>query len=80
VNYILVQRDFFHSLILYHLSSILASRTTLGNVNLHWKCAMAPVDVLPNIVVHELAHLIHPNHTPAFWDTVDKILSNYYNQ
>lgn len=57
-----------------------ASCTTLGNVNFHWRCAMAPVDVLHYIVVHELAHLIHPNHTPAFWNTVDKILSNYDSQ
>ncbi len=57
-----------------------ASCTTLRNVNFHWKCATALVDVLYYIAVHELAHLIHPNHTPAFWNTVDKILSNYNSQ
>ncbi|MFC2110588.1 M48 family metallopeptidase, partial [Bacteroidota bacterium] len=41
-----------------------------GNINFHWKCAMAPVDVLEYIVVHELAHLIHLNHTTAFWNEV----------
>tara|TARA_R110002073_G_scaffold312586_4_gene484123 strand:+ start:26033 stop:26713 length:681 start_codon:yes stop_codon:yes gene_type:complete len=51
-----------------------------GNVNFHWKCAMAPIDVLHYIVVHELAHLIHNNHTQAFWNEVDKILPNYDEQ
>ena len=57
-----------------------ASCTSSGNVNFHWKCAMAPIDVLHYIVVHELAHLIHNNHTQAFWNEVDKILPNYDEQ
>jgi len=57
-----------------------ASCTPKGNVNFHWKCAMAPIDVLHYIVVHELAHLIHPNHTTAFWNEVDKIMPNYEKQ
>lgn len=54
-----------------------ASCSSKGNVNFHWKCAMAPIDVLNYIVVHELAHLIHINHTTAFWNEVDKVIPNY---
>lgn len=54
-----------------------ASCSSLGNVNFHWKCAMAPIDVLNYIVVHELVHLIHINHTTAFWNEVDKVIPNY---
>lgn len=57
-----------------------ASCTTKGNVNFHWKCAMAPIDVLNYIVIHELTHLIHPNHTKDFWNELDKILPNYDKQ
>jgi predicted metal-dependent hydrolase len=57
-----------------------ASCTLNGNINFHWKCAMAPVDVLTYIVVHELAHLIHNNHTPAFWNEIDKVIPNYDKQ
>jgi predicted metal-dependent hydrolase len=57
-----------------------ASCTLKGNVNFHWKCAMAPIDVLNYIVVHELAHIIHPNHSSEFWNTVDKVMANYDSQ
>ena len=57
-----------------------ASCTNSGNLNFHWKCAMAPIDVLHYIVVHELAHIIYPNHTQAFWNEVDKVLPKYENQ
>lgn len=54
-----------------------ASCSSLGNVNFHWKCAMAPMDVLHYIVVHELVHLIHANHSEAFWGEVDKVMPGY---
>jgi predicted metal-dependent hydrolase len=54
-----------------------ASCSPGGNVNFHWKCMMAPLNVLDYIVVHELAHLIHPNHTDAFWNEVDKVMPDY---
>lgn len=56
-----------------------ASCTHEGNLNFHWKCAMAPVEVLDYIIVHEMAHLLHPNHSAAFWNEVDKILPDYLN-
>lgn len=57
-----------------------ASCTTKGNINFHWKCAMAPIDVLNYIVAHELIHLIHKNHTNEFWNEIDKVVPNYEKQ
>lgn len=54
-----------------------ASCSANGNLNFHWKCMMAPSRVLDYIVVHELAHLIHLNHTEAFWNEVDKVMPDY---
>ena len=54
-----------------------ASCTGVGNLNFHWKCAMAPMDVLKYIVIHELAHLIHQDHSSAFWNEIDKVLPNF---
>lgn len=54
-----------------------ASCSVKGNLNFHWKCIMAPLDVLNYIVVHELAHLIHKKHTKAFWNEIDKMIPDY---
>ena len=43
----------------------------------HWKCMLTPVDILDYIVVHELAHIKHPNHSAEFWNEVDKIMPDY---
>lgn len=48
-----------------------------GNLIFHWKCCMAPLSIIDYIVVHELCHRHHLNHTEAFWNEVDKVLPNY---
>jgi len=35
-------------------------------LNFHWRCMMAPLTTLDYIVAHELAHLLVPDHSPAF--------------
>lgn len=54
-----------------------ASCSPDGNLNFHWRCMMAPFSVLDYVVVHELAHLRHMNHTDAFWNEVDKVVPDY---
>lgn len=48
-----------------------------GDLHFHWKCLMAPLTVIDYIVVHELCHLHHRDHSDAFWNEVDKILPDY---
>lgn len=45
-----------------------------GTLNFHWKTLMAPQTVIDYIVVHELCHLRHRDHSDAFWNEVDKVL------
>ncbi len=48
-----------------------------GGVNFHWATILLPVSVVDYVVVHELAHLIEPNHTPEFWARVGRALPEY---
>ena len=54
-----------------------ASCSPLGTLSFHWKCLMAPLGVIDYIVVHELCHFLHLDHTDAFWNEVDKVMPNY---
>ncbi len=51
-----------------------ASCSPNGNLAFHWKCMMAPQSIIDYIVVHELCHFHHLDHTDAFWNEVDKVL------
>lgn len=47
-----------------------ASCSAKGALNFSWKAMAVPVDVLHYLVVHELAHLKHRDHSPRFWQVV----------
>ncbi|WPC42264.1 SprT family zinc-dependent metalloprotease [Clostridium sp. JS66] len=47
------------------------------NINYNYKIIMAPIEVVDYLVVHELCHLIHMNHSKQYWSTVQSILPDY---
>ncbi|MDQ7095182.1 SprT family zinc-dependent metalloprotease [Desulfosporosinus sp. PR] len=53
------------------------SCSTRGNLNLNWRIIMAPEEVIDYLVIHELAHLTHPNHSERFWQRVRAFMPEY---
>jgi len=45
-----------------------------GDLYFNWRLAMAPPGIIDYIVVHELCHLIHGDHSRKFWGLVESIL------
>ena len=43
----------------------------------NWKLAMAPVEVIDYVVVHEMCHMVHMNHDRSFWRLVGKLVPDY---
>lgn len=41
---------------------------------------MAPLTVIHYIVVHELCHMHHRDHSDAFWNEVDKVLPDFHDR
>lgn len=66
-----------HGIDVRELGNRWASCSPNGNLAFHWKCMMAPQSIIDYIVVHELCHFHHLDHTDAFWNEVDKVIPNY---
>ena len=45
-----------------------------GVINFHWATILLPPSIIDYVIVHELAHMVEPNHTAAFWRIVRRVL------
>ncbi len=48
-----------------------------GVLRFNWRIIMAPISVMDYIVVHELCHLTHSDHSEKFWSLVASIMPDY---
>lgn len=48
-----------------------------GNLNFNWKLIMAPLWVVDYVVLHEVSHLRHLNHSKDFWSLVAHYMPDY---
>jgi predicted metal-dependent hydrolase len=48
-----------------------------GSIYFNWRIIMAPPLVIDYVIVHEMSHLIHRNHSHQFWKQVWSILPDY---
>ena len=46
-------------------------------IHLNWQIVLAPLEVMDYVVVHELCHLIVPNHSKRFWQRVEKTMPDF---
>jgi predicted metal-dependent hydrolase len=67
----------------YNQVRIKAQKTRWGscsgknNLNFNYMLAMAPLITIDSVIIHELCHTIHKNHSQNFWKLVYQIMPNY---
>lgn len=54
--------------------------TNRGVIQYNWQILLAPEPVVDYLVAHEVSHLRHPNHSPAFWALVERLCPDYRRQ
>ena len=52
------------------------SCSSKGRLSFSWRLIFAPPEILDYVVAHEVAHLVHMNHSSKFWNTVDRLTEN----
>lgn len=85
--YLQTRVDHFASLhqLTHHGLRITSARTRwgscshTGNLSFTWRLVMAPPEVVDYVILHELAHTVHHNHSPKFWNLVASLMPDYKN-
>lgn len=47
------------------------------NLSFNFRLAMAPLEVIDYIIVHEMCHLEHMNHSKSYWKKVYEVMPEY---
>jgi len=48
-----------------------------NTLNFSWRLMLTPPEIIEYVIIHELAHTVHHNHSKQFWNLVEKLLPDY---
>jgi len=67
----------FRSVSIYNYKSRWGSCSTQRDINLNWKLIMLPIKIIDYVLIHELCHTKHMNHSNEFWNLVFQLNPNF---
>lgn len=62
-----------------HATSFWGHCSRNGNIVISVRLLFAPPKVVDYVLIHELAHLVHHDHSPRFWKVVEQVMPDYQN-
>lgn len=48
-----------------------------GSIRYSWRLILAPPEILDYVAAHEVAHLVHADHSSAFWGVVQQLIGDH---
>lgn len=54
-----------------------SARPDTNRINIHWATLQLPPSLIDYVIAHELAHLIEPTHSSAYWNQVERLMPDY---
>jgi len=69
---------FYKNLRYKNQKSLWGSCSDLGNVNLNIRMMFLPQELCEYVIIHELCHLRHLNHSKSFWKLVSQYCKDYH--
>lgn len=48
-----------------------------GTLYFNWRLLQLPVRIIDYVVLHEQVHRLHHNHSPAFWQAIERVLPDW---
>lgn len=67
----------YHTLAVRDQKTRWGSCSSRGTLSFNYRLIFAPPEVLDYVVVHELCHLTHMNHSKDFWNMVGSVMPDY---
>ena len=66
-----------HSIFVRDYKSRWGSCSPEGKISYNWRIIIAPHNIVNYVVIHELCHIVHPNHSPSYWRFVKTKIPDY---
>lgn len=67
----------YNNLTIRSQNSRWGSYSTSGTLSFNWRLALAPPEIIDYVIIHELSHIKHQNHSIDFWNFVAKFDPEY---
>lgn len=67
----------YNRITIRHQKTRWGSCSSQGNLNFNCLLMLFPLEVIDSVVLHELCHRKHMNHSSAFYNEIDKVFPEY---